>query len=139
MGKTTLAFYPRIEVCLFDYNIQEISVLLVEPNELAVIDAVYTRKNGVRLGFVDFYVASYYSKLISKKNLHIVRTIPRGRAYGVLMGEDWDPKAVECFRRVSEDNRRVVHEVIPKYIKRSEVNVFNYIKGLFNMTRVSLA
>ena len=93
----------------------------MEQNELAVIDAVYSQKNGVRLGFIDFYVASYYSKLISEKNLHIVRTIPRNRAYGVLLGKDWDPEVVECLRRVSEDNRHVIHKVIPKYIRISEV------------------
>ena len=93
----------------------------MEQNELAVIDAVYSGKNGVRLGFIDFYVASYYSKLISEKNLHIVRIIPRNRAYGVLLGKGWAPEVVECLRRVSEDNRQVIHEVIPDYIRKSEV------------------
>ena len=103
-------------------------MFLVEDDELAVIDAVNTGKEGVRLGFIDFYVASYFSELISKKNLHIVRIMPRDRAHGVLMGKDWDPEVVECFRRVSEDNRHVIHQVIPKYIRRSEVRGLNYFE-----------
>ena len=94
----------------------------VEKNELAVIEAVSTRKDGVHLGFIDFYVASFYSELISRKNLHIARIIPRNRAYGVLLGKNWSTDVVQHLRDLSEDNRHVIHEVIPKYIKISEVN-----------------
>ncbi|CAB4019045.1 Hypothetical predicted protein, partial [Paramuricea clavata] len=102
-----------------------------EKNELEVIRAVSNRKSGVRLGFIDFYTASYYSERISKNNLHIARIIPRDRAYGVLLGKDWSPQVVECLRRLSEDNRHVIHEVIPKYIRMSEhkTGLMEYFSG----------
>ena len=96
-------------------------IFLVEENELDVINAVYTKKNGVKLGFIDFYVASYYSDFINRNNLDIVSIIPRNRACGVLLGKDWAPHVVDCLRRHSEDNRHVIHEVISKYIGVSEV------------------
>ncbi|XP_028415876.1 uncharacterized protein LOC114539447 [Dendronephthya gigantea] len=94
--------------------------LQVEKNERAVIDAVSNNENRVRLGFIDFYVASYYSKLIGQKNLDITRIIPRDRVYGVLLGKDWAPEVIDCLRRYSEDNRDVIHNVIMNYTQVSE-------------------
>lgn len=108
----------------FKVQFYPISSFLAERNELAVIDAVYSKKGGVRFGFIDFYVAAYYSELINRKNLHIALIIPRGRVYGVLLGKDWDPKVVECLQHHSEDNRHVIHEVIPKHIQAYEVFIY---------------
>lgn len=94
----------------------------VQEDELQVIDAIYNRKDGVKLGFVDFYLASYHSDIMHKKKLDIVRIIPRQHAYGVLLGKDWSPEVVDCLRRHSGDNHHVIHKLIPKYIVGSEVS-----------------